>query len=230
MHEPLKTPEPSELLDSVVHLAPISIHGREKRGQILHGAREVFRASGFDGASMGQIARAAGVSKGTLYVYFSSKVDLFAALVTEECEQTAEHCFDLDVDADVAASLTALGHRYIRAMIEPSKISTVRMVVGVAEKFPEIGRIFLAASHERGVERLAAWLRAKIERGELEIDDIELAAWQFVIGCHARIVMPMFFGEEAASEAEIGRVVNHTVDTFLRAFARRRRSCDSAGR
>ena len=48
-----------------------------KRRQIIDGARQVFLAQGFDGASMGEIARTAGVSKGTLYVYFASKEDLF---------------------------------------------------------------------------------------------------------------------------------------------------------
>jgi len=45
-----------------------------KRRQIMDGARAVFLAQGFDAASMGDIARKAGVSKGTLYVYFDSEV------------------------------------------------------------------------------------------------------------------------------------------------------------
>jgi len=49
----------------------------EKIRQILDGARRVFLADGFDGASMNDIARVAGVSKGTLYVYFQSKEALF---------------------------------------------------------------------------------------------------------------------------------------------------------
>ena len=55
-----------------------------KRRQILQGARKVFMDLGFDGASMGEIARAAGVSKGTLYVYFEDKSRLFEAIVHEE--------------------------------------------------------------------------------------------------------------------------------------------------
>ena len=62
----------------------------DKRRQILDGAREVFLASGFDGASMGAIAKAAGVSKGTLYVYFESKESLFEALTIEEKRSLAE--------------------------------------------------------------------------------------------------------------------------------------------
>ena len=50
-----------------------------KRRQIVDGAREVFLARGFDAASMGDIAKAAGVSKGTLYVYFKNKEELFDA-------------------------------------------------------------------------------------------------------------------------------------------------------
>ena len=45
----------------------------------MEGARQVFLSQGFDAASMGEIARRAGVSKGTLYVYFDSKERLFEA-------------------------------------------------------------------------------------------------------------------------------------------------------
>ena len=64
-----------------------------KRRQILEGARRVFLASGFDGASMGEIAKAAGVSKGTLYVYFDSKEKLFEALTIEEKEMSRRNRF-----------------------------------------------------------------------------------------------------------------------------------------
>lgn len=201
-------------------LSPASAgQSEEKRRQILSGAREVFLGSGFDGASMGEIARVAGVSKGTLYVYFGSKEDLFTALVSEECSQTAEHCFELDPQADVRVTLTQTGHRYLEAMIRPEHIATVRMVVGVAEKFPQIGKTFLSAGQETGVARLSCWLRAKVAHGELAIDDYELAAWQFMIGCHALIVMPMLFGGAPKPDREhVERVVGHTVDSFLRAF------------
>ncbi|MCK0207021.1 TetR/AcrR family transcriptional regulator [Starkeya koreensis] len=194
----------------------------DKRRQILGGARQVFLSCGFDGASMGEIARSAGVSKGTLYVYFPSKEELFAALVTEECQRTAEACFDMDPGADVRAALLQVGHRYIRAMMEPAHIRTVRMVIGVAEKLPEIGRTYVQAGQEAGVRQLGDWLRLKMARGELAIDDVELAAWQFIIGCHAKLVMPMVFGDETQpGAASVERVVGHTVDAFLRAFAPR---------
>ncbi len=65
---------------------PLHLVGDEdssKRRQILDGARKVFMDLGFDGASMNEIARSAGVSKGTLYVYFADKNRLFEAIVEE---------------------------------------------------------------------------------------------------------------------------------------------------
>src|SRR5215203_2975809 len=86
-----------------------------KRRQILDGASKVFLDLGFDGASMGEIARAAGVSKGTLYVYFDSKEKLFEALTIEEKKTLAEVLFQLDgEDPDVAAVLRRLGESYLK--------------------------------------------------------------------------------------------------------------------
>src|SRR5690349_14271324 len=91
---------------------------KAKRRQILEGARQVFLARGFDGASMGEIAKVAGVSKGTLYVYFDSKESLFEALTIEEKQGLAEVLFKLDAeDPDVRTVLTNLGHSYLRRMI-----------------------------------------------------------------------------------------------------------------
>ena len=195
------------------------IAGQEKKRQIMAGARDVFLGSGFEGASMGEIARVAGVSKGTLYVHFGSKQELFAALVGTECAQTAERCFELDDEADVREALTGAGFLYVAAMIRPEHVAAVRMVIGVAEKFPEVGRAFLSAGPEAGVARLSRWLRVKIERGKHDIADVALAAWQFLIGCHALVVMPLLFGGVPSQEDHtVERVVLHTVDSFLRAF------------
>ena len=91
-----------------------------KRRQILQGAREVFLSRGFDGASMGEIAKASGVSKGTLYVYFDSKERLFAALTIEEKQGLPKFCSSsIPKTPDVRGSLTALGRSVPRRMAKP---------------------------------------------------------------------------------------------------------------
>src|SRR5256885_3696625 len=94
---------------------PVAEDDSAKRRQIMDGARAVFLAQGFDAASMGEIARRAGVSKGTLYVYFDSKETLFETIVEAECRSTAEQLFQLDSNEhDVEAVLTRLGLAHVR--------------------------------------------------------------------------------------------------------------------
>src|SRR4029079_17432894 len=85
-----------------------SVAGQDprKRQQILAGARKVFHENGFDAASMHDIARAAGVSKGTLYVYFENKERLFLDLVAEEKRADLWPIMSLDhEDHDIATVL-----------------------------------------------------------------------------------------------------------------------------
>src|SRR3954469_9747588 len=141
-----------------------------KRRQILDGARQVFLAQGFDGASMGEIARAARVSKGTLYVYFDSKEALFEALIVEERRSLAEVLFQLDAeDPDPRSVLCRLGLSFLQVMVRPEHIASVRMVIGAAEKFPRFGRSFYGAGPLEGARRLKAYLDTQVEVGRLRI-------------------------------------------------------------
>src|SRR5260370_18818042 len=84
-----------------------------KRRQILDGARKVFMDLGFDGASMAEIARSAGVSKGTLYVYFADKSRLFEAIVEEQTLAQGKVAFNFEPDQDVTTTLQQSGQPYI---------------------------------------------------------------------------------------------------------------------
>ncbi len=193
-----------------------------KRRQILEGARRVFFASGFDAASMGEIAREAKVSKGTLYVYFDSKEALFAALIQESKSETAERMLDLDAeDPDVAGALTGLAVRLINKMAAPQHVAMVRMVFGVAEKFPDLARAFYEAGPNHGRRHLTAYLEAQHARGRLTICDPELAAWQFLGMCCYPVTVHVVLGGKEPPDA--GRIAAHaasTVATFLAAYGK----------
>src|SRR5947199_4325000 len=95
------------------HLHVIQEEDSSKRRQILDGARKVFMDLGFDGASMGEIARFAGVSKGTLYVYFADKNRLFEAIVEDEALDQGKLAFNFDPARDVTTTLMDFGEAYI---------------------------------------------------------------------------------------------------------------------
>jgi len=191
-----------------------------KRRQIVEGARAIFLQHGFDAASMNDIARAAGVSKGTLYVYFENKEQLFEAIVHQECQVHAEDTFDLDpADHDVAGTLTRLGIAYVGFLCQPEKASALRTVVAIADRMPEIGKIFYETGPATGIAKLAAYLKAQSQAGVIAVDDCELAAAQFLDACQSTLFKPVLFNFRAAPDADaIAHVVGTAVRTFLRAY------------
>jgi len=195
----------------------------DKRAQILEGARQVFFAHGFNGASMSEIALAAGVSKGTLYVYFENKERLFAALVEDHSRQIGESTLKLDPDDDdVRGALMKTGRDYLSVLAQQDHVAWLRTVIGAAEKFPELGQIFVDSGPRRAAQKLSDWFRARIARGQLKIDNVEIAAWQFMMMIQGPVLVPMLYGGEARpSAARIEEVVKQSVDVFLAAFAKK---------
>ncbi|WP_336487434.1 TetR/AcrR family transcriptional regulator [Methylobacterium nigriterrae] len=192
----------------------------DKRRQILEGARAVFMSAGFDGASMGEIARSAGVSKGTLYVYFDSKEALFEALTLREKRGLAEALFRLDADdVDVRAVLTRLGRTYLTEMMRPEHVAIVRMVIGATEKFPRFGQAFYEAGPEQGAARLARYLDAQVGAGRLRISGTELAAKHFLHLCQAGLLTRLLFAAGGpVTEAETRHQVDEAVRVFFAAY------------
>jgi AcrR family transcriptional regulator len=201
-------------------IAPQMAEDNAKRRQIVEGARQIFLANGFDAASMNDIARAAGVSKGTLYVYFQNKEQLFAAIVHEECLFHAETTFNLDpADRDVEAVLTRAGIAYVEFLCSPEKASALRTVVAIADRMPEIGKVFYETGPAVGIGLVADYLRAQTDAGVLAVDDYEIAASQFLEACKATLVLPVLFNFRTAPPLErIRYVVGIAVKTFLAAY------------
>jgi AcrR family transcriptional regulator len=191
-----------------------------KRRQILDGARKIFLASGFDSASMGEIARAAGVSKGTLYSYFASKEALFERLIHDERTSLAEALFRLDADdPDTRQVLRRLGCSFLQMMVRPEHVSSVRMVIGVAEKLPRIGQVFYDAGPRQGAARLAAYLDRQVAAGRLAIPDTALAAVQFLDLCSGPVMKRMLFAvDEPPDQAMLERQVNTALAMFFAAY------------
>jgi AcrR family transcriptional regulator len=190
-----------------------------KRRQILDGARKVFMDLGFDGASMGEIARSAGVSKGTLYVYFADKSRLFEAIVEEESLEQGKVAFNLDPERDVTTTLTEFGQAYIQLLCRPGGGSATRTVMAIAERMPEVGRRFYNNVVSLTIGRLAAYLEAHNVPGDLEIADCQLAAAQFMQMCQALLFMPFIFQAAPAPSAErIAEVVESATKMFLAGY------------
>jgi len=193
-----------------------------KRRQILDGARKVFMDLGFDGASMGEIARAAGVSKGTLYVYFADKNRLFEAIVEEESLDQGKFAFNFDAARDVHTTLMEFGLAYIQLLCRPGGGSAIRTVMAIAERMPDVGRSFYTNVVAVTTSRLSAYLKARARLDNLAIDDFELAATQFTQMCQASLFLPFVFQVmPAPSRERIEEVIASATRMFLAAYQRK---------
>jgi AcrR family transcriptional regulator len=195
----------------------------EKREQILAGAAAVFSRDGYEGASVARIALEAGVSKGTLYNYYASKSEMFAAWVNDECSRKLNAVFpeecDRADDEDPAAALRGLGLRVMEMMLSGVGETIYRVVISEAGKFPELAKAFYDAGPRRLIASMAARLSAETRRGRLAIEDADFAAEQFFSLCQTRYVMRRKLHlRDDVSEAAVTRVVDEAVRMFLNTY------------
>ena len=190
-----------------------------KYRQIMDGARSVFLKDGFDAASMNEIARVAGVSKGTLYVYFDSKEALFETLIREEKREQAEQTCRFDhSNHDVETTLREFGERLLDRMFRPASIAHLRIVASVAARFPSIGRAFYEAGPKIGYERMADYFKAQVEAGVMSVDNPLQAARFFCDICKSTYLPVLLCVEEPPSAKAIAAHVEAAVRVFLRAY------------
>lgn len=201
------------------HLHVIQEEDSSKRRQILDGARKVFMNLGFDGASMGEIARAAQVSKGTLYVYFADKTALFEAILEQEALQHGQVVFTFDPARDAETTLKEFGRAYIHLLCRPGGGSAIRTVMAIAERMPDVGRRYYARVLDKSINRLSDYLKTRVACGDLRIDDCYLAASQFMELCKASLFLPFVFqAAPAPSEERMTEVVDSAARMFLAAY------------
>jgi AcrR family transcriptional regulator len=198
------------------HAATIVRTGR-KFEQVLAGARQVFMADGFEGASVDDIARAAGVSKATLYSYFPDKRQLFMEVATTECSRMADRTLELvGMGNPPREVLIVAASQLVRFLLSDFAQQCFRICVAERDRFPELGRAFYAAGPEMGRCRLGEYFHSAIERGELSIDNVDLAAEQFLELCRVKLWTRAVFGiQHEFSNEEIDEVVLYAVDMFL---------------
>jgi AcrR family transcriptional regulator len=133
-------------------------------GDIVAAALLVFAERGFAGARIEEIARRAGVSKGTVYLYFEAKSDIFRAVVQEAViPNIAEiEAMVLELDLPFADLLRMLLPRFATLVTERPVGAVAKMVIGESRNFPELARVW----HDEVISRGLAMLSALIERGQ----------------------------------------------------------------
>lgn len=188
-----------------------------RREAILAIATELFREVGYERASMAMISARIGGSKTTLYNYFKSKEELFAAAMMEAMEERGEELTNLlDPGAeDVEKVLRRFAKAYVALVTAPEALAITRTAVAEGTS-SGLGPALYRRGPQRGWQQIADYLRQLQERGVLGGGTPELMAVHLKGLLEAGMVEPLLFGAKPELSADIA--INAAVSAFLRAY------------
>jgi AcrR family transcriptional regulator len=194
----------------------------ERRENILAVAAEAFALEGYGITSMSTIAARLGGSKATLYKYFTSKEELFQAVMQRKCEAVIGPLEEMaDASRDPAELLFEFGKVFLSRLCQPDALMINRTVHGEGQRFPEVAQTFFQYGPEAAYSVLVPALTRFDDEGLIDCPDPRLAVEQFCAMIRGDIHMRVSCGlSPPPSEAEIERQVNHAVGIFVRGIAR----------
>ena len=193
----------------------------ERRETILDVARDCFLVYGYAATSMSAIAARLGGSKGTLYNYFKSKDELFAAMMQRQCGEMQDTLFDVSAVGDAPrARLTHFGRTFLELLLSPDSLAIQRLVVAESERFPELGHAFYESGPRPVMQRMGDYLGELMHRGVLRNADTAAAANHFKDLALSGVYQRRLWGVISdLTPEQMDAQIECAVDTFLRAYA-----------
>ena len=154
----------------------------ERPREICAAALEVFAENGFAAARLDEIARRAGVSKGTLYLYFKDKADLFRAVVHDAIAPNVEAVTSvmstIDAPFGQVVRMFLAGFAEREAQLPVGAIA--KIVIGESRNFPELARVWHDEVASKAIAALAGFVERAQERGEVRAGNPRLYAFSLM--------------------------------------------------
>ena len=192
----------------------------EKRLQILSAAKDLFSAQGFTAISMDQIAKAAGVSKQTVYSHFGNKDELFAAAIEQKCVSLKFSEIQLPEDVSAREVITQIAHSFSQMILSEDAMQVHRTSVSEAYTNPTVARLFYATGPMQVIEQVARILQKLDKNGKLRVEVPRMAAVQLLKMLQGEARMEAEYNIEVRqSETDIKAYTQNCIDMFLRAYS-----------
>lgn len=187
---------------------------------ILAAALDVFLEKGFADTRLDDVAARAGVAKGTIYLYVSSKTALFEELVRSAIRSPLEgagaHVASLDMP--IEAALRLLFTRMREEVLETRRREVARLILSEAGRFPELAELYHREVLSRGIGLIRAMLARAAERGEIDADPV-LRFPQLVV---APVVVAVLWTSlfQPYEPLDVKAMLDAHVDLLMRALKR----------
>lgn len=193
---------------------------KERHAAIVRQARDAFLEQGYAATSMSTIAGKLGGSKGTLWAYFPSKEDLFAAVLDDLTVSFRNSLEDaLRPGRDCRTTLSDFAERFLQKIVDPYILGMHRLIVGEGGRFPEIGRIFYERGPRQVVERLADYICQRMDAGDLRADDPQQAARNLIQLTQTAQSLRLWGVVDTPTPELLHTHATNAVDVFMRAYA-----------
>ncbi|MDE1175593.1 MAG: TetR/AcrR family transcriptional regulator [Edaphobacter sp.] len=159
---------------------PKAVEEQLRLTQLLDIAAEVFFEVGYEAASTAEIAARAHSSKRALYSRFSSKEELFLAVIDHRTSKIADRVTELfQEERPIRPLLLDVARELLRSLLSDEHTALIRLVYAQAPQFPQAAEFMTERGPDRGIAKIAAHLKEQARRGTLSISDSQLAAQQF---------------------------------------------------
>jgi TetR/AcrR family transcriptional regulator, mexJK operon transcriptional repressor len=195
-----------------------------KRQTILSAGRDLFLSNGYQGTSVDQIAASAEVSKQTVYKHFGDKHELLLAIVDSALQDTVTPFLDrirmLADAADLEAAMTTLAADYLRAVLQEPVVQLRRLVVGEANRVPELAQLYYDQAPARTLAAFADCFSTLHDRGLLRVTESSRAAEHFAFLVVGRCIDQALFtgGPAVLASLDVDGHVRAAVHVFLAAY------------
>ena len=148
----------------------------DRPDQIIKAALAVFGECGLANARLQDIAERAGVSKGTIYLYFPNKEELFREMIRQTAVAAIERAEQANVHGTPTNQLLAFMRGYWAFVRSPVFLTIYRLVLGELHQFPDLAKFYAHEVVARGQTLLAGIIRRGIDAGEFREIDPMVAA------------------------------------------------------
>ena len=187
----------------------------ERRQRLLEAAACAFLRDGYAAASMDEVARAAGMSKRTLYQVFPSKAALFEETIAATLAPIALST-DLEREPDLKRALTAILVAAANHLLAERQIGIFRLVIGERHCSPELAEATHRVLTSRGSSALERRLKAEAVAGRLNLAHPEVAARMLYGMVLGSTQMRLLLGVRCPPQhAEIAALAEEAVGIFL---------------
>lgn len=191
-----------------------------KAAQVMDAGSLLFTEQGFGAVSMDQVAKAAGVSKATVYAHFQSKEQLFVAIVRAACLSYADNVMPEVRDApNIRAAMTRIGRSIAGFLLAPRTMAIYRVIVAEGPRFPDLARRYYETGPRTFKRLLTEYLTQAVEKGLLKIDHPRLAAELFCGMIRGPLYMQMLLNlpdDQELLSADV--VIEGAVEVFMRSY------------